>query len=39
MALPQRTSGSAERKVAFAETPVPLIKEVRCADGSILIVC
>lgn len=31
--------GSAERKVAFVETPVALIKEVRCADGSIFIIC
>lgn len=34
-----RTHGSAERKVAFVETPVALIKEVQCADGSILIIC
>lgn len=28
-----------KRKVAFAETPVALIKEVRSADGSIFIIC
>ncbi len=39
MTLPLRTSGNAERKVALAETPVALIKEVRCVDGSIFIIC
>lgn len=39
MTLPLRTVGSVVRKVALAETPVELIKEVQCADGSIFIIC
>lgn len=39
MALPLKTSGSTDRKVAFAKTPVTQIKELRCVDGSIFIIC